>query len=148
MISQSDAPLITPRREVRICYNEEAVRRACKQNKQQLKKCGQKNLALPEQIELAIGMKVKETTNMETNIDIANKSRGEIVGIVFEEGEASTSEEVIQEIPLVKLARTRLSALQGLPSGTEDNKFSDRGYKRRKNRQEISSAYTVRSQRH
>jgi hypothetical protein len=114
MISQGDAPLITPRHEVRICWNEEAARRACKQNKWQLKKCGQKNLALPEKIELAIGMKVKETANMETNMDIANGSRGEIVGIVFEEGEVSTSEEVIQEIPLVKLARTRLSALQGL----------------------------------
>jgi hypothetical protein len=93
------------------------------------KKCGQKNLALPEKIELAIGMKVMVIANMETNIDIANGSRGKIVGIVFEEGEAPTSEEVIQEIhrsPLVKLARTRLSALQGLSSGTEDNKFSDR----------------------
>jgi hypothetical protein len=46
---------------------------------------------LPYQIEIAIGMKVMVTNNVETDLDITNGARGEIVDIVLHPDEPLTS---------------------------------------------------------
>ncbi|OAX36730.1 hypothetical protein K503DRAFT_784140 [Rhizopogon vinicolor AM-OR11-026] len=47
--------------------------------------------ALSNRIELAIGMKVMVTFNVETDLDIANGARGEIIKIVLDERETAFS---------------------------------------------------------
>jgi hypothetical protein len=47
--------------------------------------------ALPNRVELAIGMHVMVTFNVETDLDIANGSRGEITKIVLDERETEFS---------------------------------------------------------
>jgi ATP-dependent exoDNAse (exonuclease V) alpha subunit len=145
-----DAPLVTSRHAVRTRWNEEAARRACKINKEQLfvctaqdrikgkpltspeehalaartnKKWDRRKSDLPEIVELAVGTKVMVTSNLQTDLDITNGARGEIVGIVHNEKEdplASEAIHVLQNMPayiLIKLARTRMTALPGLPEG-------------------------------
>ncbi|EIM85734.1 uncharacterized protein STEHIDRAFT_27417, partial [Stereum hirsutum FP-91666 SS1] len=68
---------------------------------------------LPDCIDVAIGMKVMVTTNVETDLDITNGARGTVVGIVLHEAEPPIGDgDVIhlQHQPayiLVKLDRTR-----------------------------------------
>jgi hypothetical protein len=77
---------------------------------------------LPNFIELAIGMKVLVTSNIETDLDLANGARGEIVDVVLDPDEppfGDTGEPIVdlQKMPaytLVKLARTRATRLEGL----------------------------------
>ena len=75
---------------------------------------------LPFQIEVAVGMKVMITDNVETDLDITNGARGEIVGVVLHEDEPDPQGETIVKLKylpayiLVKLLRTRATKLQGL----------------------------------
>ncbi|KAJ7805180.1 hypothetical protein B0H14DRAFT_2611557 [Mycena olivaceomarginata] len=75
---------------------------------------------LPNMIELAIGMKVLVTSNIETDLDLANGARGDIVDIILDPEEPPLGEGPIvhlRKLPvyiLVKLARTRASRLEGL----------------------------------
>lgn len=75
---------------------------------------------LPDCIDVAIGMKVMVTTNVETDLDITNGARGTVVGIVLHEAEPPIGDgDVIhlQHQPayiLVKLDRTRATRLAGL----------------------------------
>ncbi|KAJ7649917.1 hypothetical protein FB45DRAFT_1075708, partial [Roridomyces roridus] len=68
---------------------------------------------LPEEIELSIGMKVMVTNNIETDLDLTNGARGEIVDIVLDPEEPSVGNEPIvrlKKLPsyiLVKLSRTQ-----------------------------------------
>ncbi|KAJ7187076.1 hypothetical protein C8R46DRAFT_1274132, partial [Mycena filopes] len=68
---------------------------------------------LPQEIELAIGMKVMVTSNLETDLDLTNGARGEIVDIILHPDEPPVGDEPIvhlQNLPayiLVKLSRTR-----------------------------------------
>jgi len=80
-----------------------------------------KNLA--EEITISVGMSVM-TFNVETDLDIANGSRGQIVAIALhEEDEAIANEEVVVNVTepppyvLVKMERTKVPALPGLPEG-------------------------------
>jgi hypothetical protein len=71
-------------------------------------------------VELAIGMKVMVTTNLATDLDIANGAHGEIVDIVLHPDEPPINEEAIVTLKflpvyiLVKLSHTKASQLDGL----------------------------------
>ena len=77
--------------------------------------------ALPNKVELAKGMKVMVTFNVETDLDIANGARGEITEIILDERETAFSPIVpIVELTyppayiLVKMNRTKAVQLEGL----------------------------------
>ncbi|THG92702.1 hypothetical protein EW026_g8293 [Hermanssonia centrifuga] len=78
---------------------------------------------LPNVIELAKGMIVLVTQNLETDLDLTNGSRGTIIDIILHEDEPPLSQEpivVLKYLPvyvLVKMARTRASKLNGLEEG-------------------------------
>ena len=79
---------------------------------------------LPHRDELAVGMKVMVTDNVETDLDITNGACGEIVGIVLHLDEAPIDKYQaivkIQYLPsyiLVKLSRTRATQLEGFEEG-------------------------------
>jgi len=147
-----DAPLVTPRHAVRTQWNEAAMLKMCREKGRQIFVCtaedringrllttseecvleahrGQRrkgNLRtskdLPHQVELAIGMRVMVTTNIDTDLDITNGAQGEIVDIVLHPDEPSfdksQSRIFLKHLPcyiLVKLTRTRATQLNGLP---------------------------------
>jgi ATP-dependent exoDNAse (exonuclease V) alpha subunit len=77
--------------------------------------------ALANKLELAKGMKVMVTFNVETDLDVANGARGEIVEIVLDERETAFSPTApIVELTyppayiLVKMSRTKAVQLEGL----------------------------------
>jgi hypothetical protein len=79
---------------------------------------------LPEDTEIAIGMKVMITSNLQTELEIANGSRGEIVDILLDPQEPAfdaTQHEVhLRYLPayiLVRLYETRAKQLPGLQPG-------------------------------
>ncbi|HEV7737986.1 MAG TPA: hypothetical protein VGO47_11520 [Chlamydiales bacterium] len=79
---------------------------------------------LPSKIEIAKGMKVLVTNNLETDLDITNGAKGEIVDIVLHPDEPINDHSKpivhLQYLPLyilVKLDRTRASKLAGLEEG-------------------------------
>ncbi|KAK7439202.1 hypothetical protein VKT23_017692 [Stygiomarasmius scandens] len=142
-----DASLVTPRHGVRKLWNEAAVRKHCKKKGEQLlivpaedtingraltikEKIAAANRAktekrrrnkdLPDTLELAKGMKVMVTSNVETDLDVTNGARGEIVDIILDEEEPDIgdgAEVTLKYMPkyvLVKLTRTRASRLEGL----------------------------------
>ncbi len=146
----ANAALVTPRHGVRKAWNSRAARKCCKESGQRLyivtaeDRVQNRELTLeeqyvvagrprtdsrrarsdlPEQIELAIGMKVMVTTNIQTDLDLANGARGEIVDIVLHPDEPPTSNTTIVKLKyvpayvLVKMARTRASPLEGLEAG-------------------------------
>ncbi len=84
---------------------------------------GRKRKDLPEQIELSIGMKVMVTTNIQTDLDLANGARGEIVDIVLHPDEPPVGDMSIVHLHhmpayvLVKMNRTRASTLDELDAG-------------------------------
>ena len=81
---------------------------------------------LMKEVELAIGVPVMVTQNIQTDMDLANGVRGTIEGIVLDEREILiTSTEThsihIQYPPryvLVKLDHTKIPSFKGLPHGT------------------------------
>ena len=81
---------------------------------------------LPRKIEIAIGMKVMVTDNIETDLDMTNGARGEIVDIILHPDEEishlndDASVVYLKHLPayiLVKLSRTRATTLMGLEEG-------------------------------
>jgi hypothetical protein len=80
--------------------------------------------SLPNMIELAVGMKVIVTFDVETDLDVANDARGEVAEIVMDEHESnfsSTNAVVELRYPpayvLIKLKRTKAKVLENLDSG-------------------------------
>ncbi|KIM58155.1 hypothetical protein SCLCIDRAFT_128970 [Scleroderma citrinum Foug A] len=75
---------------------------------------------LPAVVELAIGMKVMVTTNVETDLNITNGARGMIADIILHPNEEYSKQEkeiVLKYVPLyllIKLKRTRATLLKGL----------------------------------
>ncbi|PSS37626.1 hypothetical protein PHLCEN_2v553 [Hermanssonia centrifuga] len=146
----SEASLVTPRHAVRRMWNSEAARKACKAVGQRLLLCAaedtvagrattlaeryelvdrgksdnqqQKN-DLPRSIEIAIGMQVLVTDNIETDLDLTNGARGQIVNIILHPDEPPMGDEAIVQLKylplylLVKMTRTRASRLEGLEEG-------------------------------
>ncbi|KAB5588280.1 Vacuolar membrane-associated protein IML1 [Ceratobasidium theobromae] len=146
------AVLVTPRHGVRIAWNKKASQRHCAETHQQLFICpandtirgrpltlgeryaaatkksrkksqiGQK-ASLPDSVELAIGLEVMVTTNVETELDVANGACGVIQKILFdpkEQLDTTASEVTLNYLPLcvlVKLNRTKAQRLPGLEEG-------------------------------
>lgn len=102
------------RRELTLEEQIEVQRRRLKSGRED------KRNSLPDVVEIAIGMKVMVTTNVETDLDIANGARGTVVGVVLHQGEtgvASGDTVTLQHMPayiLVRLDRTRAGRLSGL----------------------------------
>ncbi len=147
--SHGDASLVTPRHGVRIEWNSCAGRKWCQSSGQRLyivhaedrikgrtltmqervavvgrSKTNRRNKKdLPELLEICVGMKVMVTTNIQTDLDLANGARGEIVDIVLHPDEDAVGDSPVvhlKHLPayvLVKMARTRASQLEGLPLG-------------------------------
>lgn len=138
----SEAILITPRHAVRRQWNTACVLQHCKKEKkklyiskaedtvkgrtltagERLALMKKKQVVLPSEVHLAIGCKVMVTFNVETQLDIANGSRGTIYDIVLDEREPVCNDEVVHlKYPpayvLVKLDRTKAPKLDGLPEG-------------------------------
>jgi hypothetical protein len=82
-----------------------------------------KTRTLPQQIHIAIGMKVMITENLETDLDITNGAQGEITKLFLHPNEPplpSTPIIHLRHLPtfiLVKLDRTKASQLPGLDPG-------------------------------
>jgi hypothetical protein len=143
----NEASLVTPRHAVRNEWNASAVRKWCQVSKQRLyvcraedttngrplsqteryvaalKKRGEgrrKRKDLPKTLEIAKGMKVMVTSNIETDLDVANGARGEIVDIILHPDEPPIGDGPICELKylpsyiLVRLSRTRATKLEGL----------------------------------
>jgi hypothetical protein len=143
----NDASLVTPRHAVRSEWNAIAVRKWCRDTGQQLYTCRaedtfkgrlltlveryavaarikeekrRKRKELSPEVELAIGMKVMVTSNVETDLDITNGARGEIVDIILHPDEPVITNQPIVNLVhmplyiLVKLTRTRATKLEGL----------------------------------
>jgi hypothetical protein len=144
------ASLVTPRHAVRTEWNEAATRKICSESHSQLFVCtandtiGGRPLTLHEsymlesrhngtsrtqkrrskdlarEVKLAIGMKVMVTDNIETDLDITNGARGEIVDIILHPDEPPIDDSPIVHLRcmplyiLVKLTRTRATPLDGL----------------------------------
>ncbi|TFK80876.1 hypothetical protein K466DRAFT_459022, partial [Polyporus arcularius HHB13444] len=135
-----DAALVTPRHAVRLKWNAAALRQWCAGKGRQVFICPaedriqgrpltlrerrallersaterrRRKKDLPESIEIAVGMKVMVTSNIETDLDVANGARGEIIDIVLhpDEPPIGTDPVVTLHHPpsyiLVKLHRTR-----------------------------------------
>ncbi|KAF8578937.1 hypothetical protein K439DRAFT_434066 [Ramaria rubella] len=108
-----EASLVTPRHSVRNLWNAAMVRKHCKDTKQTLFICpvfdtiNDRRLTLaeryamavkqdrkqrgrwtknglPDKVEIALGMKVMVTTNVDTDLDVANGTRGGLVGMVLD----------------------------------------------------------------
>ncbi|KAH9971591.1 hypothetical protein BGW80DRAFT_1159948, partial [Lactifluus volemus] len=135
----SNAALVTPRHAVRIMWNQLAARQWCMKSQQQLFLCpaqdtiGDNTLTprervdvatytsqkknqrrtLPDEVELAKGLKIMVTNNLATDLDITNGARGEIVDIILDEEEPPLPQSSVvrlHKMPryvLVKLSRTR-----------------------------------------
>jgi len=81
-----------------------------------------RNQDLPESIDVAVGMKVMVTQNVETDLDITNGAQGTVTSIVLHPDEPSisareTGHVELQNLPLyilVKLDQTRVTQLAGL----------------------------------
>ena len=88
-----------------------------------LKKRRRQKNDLPDTIQITIGMKVMVTKNVETDLDITNGARGEIVDIILDPDEPPIGNDPIvtlKRLPtyiLVKMARTRAMQLEGLDEG-------------------------------
>jgi hypothetical protein len=145
------AVLITPRHAVRKLWNTAAAKKACASNGNQLmispgidtingrslslaerfavltkvgekKDGGDERAGMQKTVELAIGMPVMVTSNIHTELDIANGSRGEVVGIVLQSDEEQSRNNdcirVLNHPPsyvLIRLQRTKIDKLPHLP---------------------------------
>ena len=143
----NDAVIITPRHGVRLQWNAAALRHFCASKNRQIFQCPaedtsdgkplslsekyavassksiirQEKTGLASVVEIAVGMKVMVTFNVQTELDIANGARGEIVHIVLDEREQTyeTDHPIVKltyppAYILVQLNRTKLPALPGL----------------------------------
>jgi hypothetical protein len=145
------ATLVTPRHGVRRMWNTAAAKKACTSNKKNLlislaidtvdgkplttaeryavltkvgqkKDGGEERAGLSKTVELMIGMPIMVTWNVHTELDVANGSRAEIVGIGLHPEEVGfENDNCIQKLTyppsyiLVKLLRTKMNPLAGLP---------------------------------
>ncbi|KAI1785898.1 hypothetical protein LXA43DRAFT_855930, partial [Ganoderma leucocontextum] len=134
------ASLVTPRHAVRKGWNEAALRRFCVEKRERVfviaaedkvkgapltmqekyavvgktkTQSRRSKKDLPEDIELARGMTVMVTRNLNTDLDVANGARGEIVDIILHPLEPALPDEPVVKLKfmptyiLVKLDRTK-----------------------------------------
>lgn len=148
-----DAPLVTPRHCICVAWNSQALRCHCQRAHQRLFICpadetikgkplsnvekqalknrpkrrgtgdGFYNKELPEELEIAVGARVLVTQNLQTDLDVANGSRGTIVGVLLHPDEPPLPDMSIVRLKflpiciLVKMDRTRAQTLPGLDPG-------------------------------
>jgi hypothetical protein len=145
-----DARLVTPRHAVCTQWNEAAARKWCHESGNQLLVCNaedtisghalslkerygvatrrktekrRKQKDLPMKVEIAKGMRVMVTDNVETDLDVTNGARGEIVDIILHPDEPPLGDDPIVQLKylpayiLVKMEQTRATALNGLDDG-------------------------------
>ena len=104
---------------------------------------------LPDVVQIAIGMKVMVTSNIETDLDVMNGARGEIVDIILHPDEPPLGDDPIvtlQHLPsyiLVKLKRTRVERLEGLDEGVIPVEVATRSFQIKV--RTSNSKYTTRS---
>ncbi|KAI1782350.1 hypothetical protein LXA43DRAFT_857865, partial [Ganoderma leucocontextum] len=136
----TNANLVTPRHAVRKLWNNEASRRFCAETAERIfvveaddrikgepltmqekfalagkmnTDRGRRKKDLPDEVELAKHMKVMVTRNLNTDLDIANGARGEIVDIILHPDEPPIGEGPMVRLKympvyvLVKLDRTK-----------------------------------------
>ena len=147
----NEASLVTPQHGVRNIWNDHVTHHWCQTSGHQLFECDtedtikgvpldnnekfillskksdgskqQRKKELPNRLLLAIGMKVLVMTNIETDLDVANGARREIVDVILhpdEDIDPAESVVKLKHLPicvLVKLYRTRATALDGLDQG-------------------------------
>jgi len=84
----------------------------------------QEHAGLADEVDIAIGMEVMVTFNVSMDLDVANGARGHIVDIMLDAQEHISTESLqtiqLQYPPvyvLVRMARTKVDALEGLESG-------------------------------
>jgi hypothetical protein len=89
---------------------------------------------LPDVIELAVGMKVMVTQNVETDLDITNSARGKIVDIILHLDKPPVGNEPVIKLKylpsysLVKLDRTKTTKLDGLEEGVIPVEVSSKSF--------------------
>ena len=143
----NSALLITPRHALRQKWNDCALRKICKENMRSIFVCNARDTIdgkplslrqryaltantkqetsihtkiLPQKLELAIGMQIMITTNIEVEHDITNGARGEIVDILLHPDEPAIPPNAIVNLKylpvyiLVKMIRTRAPLLDNL----------------------------------
>jgi ATP-dependent exoDNAse (exonuclease V) alpha subunit len=104
---------------------------------------------LPDVVQIAIGMKVMVTSNIETDLDVTNGARGEIVDIILHPDEPPLGDDPIvtlQHLPsyiLVKLKQTRAERLEGLDEGVIPVEVATRSFQIKV--RTSNSKYTTRS---
>ena len=116
----SEACLVTPRHSVRQYWNDAALRQLCMRSGQPILVCiaedtvttkkksdlgtivhnegdhtDRQQKTPPVKIEIAVGMKVMVTENLETDLDVTNGARGEIVGVVLHPDEPPLPDESV-----------------------------------------------------
>jgi hypothetical protein len=143
-----EACLITPRHSVRNHWNDAALRQWCARSGNRIFVCTAEDTLTakktskdarilpsdgnrtekqwktpPRTLQIAVGMKVMVTENLETDLDITNGARGRITGIVLDPDEPPLADGAVvhlQHLPLyilVKLDRTKASQLASLENG-------------------------------
>ncbi|KAF8585342.1 hypothetical protein K439DRAFT_1615988 [Ramaria rubella] len=106
-----------------------ATRKQRKQNERENKN------KLPDEVELALGMKVMVTMRVDTDLNIANGSRGVIVGITLDPREEQCVKSQIVKLEyqpsyiLVQLQRTRAERLEGLEDGVIPIELTKKSFK-------------------
>lgn len=144
----NNAFLVTPRHGVRRLWNDAACRKHCQETGARLFICTAEDTIkgeplslrqryavasraaskgsryrkhdLPNTVQIAVGMKVMVTQNVETDLDITNGARGVIVDIILDPEEPPLDNSAVVKLQrppsylLVKLNRTRASKLAGL----------------------------------
>jgi len=71
---------------------------ARKHPKQQEHKNGEHN-GLPDEVTIAVGMSVIITTNLQTDLDVTNRSQGEIIAISLQPQDEETSKHNLRGAP-------------------------------------------------
>ncbi|KDN44040.1 hypothetical protein RSAG8_05772, partial [Rhizoctonia solani AG-8 WAC10335] len=127
-----EAVLVTPRHSLYIRRANDTIKgekltleeRYAAASKRTQKTGGQNRRGnLPDTVEIAIGLEVMVTLNIETELDVANGSRGTIQKIIFDPREPvdTTSRKVtLQHLPLcilVKIHRTKAHRIDRLDDG-------------------------------
>lgn len=110
---------------------EERWSAACKIASRTGKKTQRRKGGLPDLVEVAVGMEVMVTVNVETELDVTNGARGVVHEVILdrrETNDASQAETRLRYPPeciLVKLHRTKAKKLDGLNKAGQINVWSE-----------------------
>jgi hypothetical protein len=103
-------------------------------------------------MEIAVGMKVMVTSNIETDLNITNGARGEIMDITLHPDEPTLEDGPVVKLKylpayvLVRLTRTRASQLEGLDEGIIPVEVATQNFQIKV--REVNRKYVTQSVRH